>query len=317
MQTFVITKGATRVAEVAARFTLDGMPIKQASIEQEYNSGLITEEEQRKKKLELQQESDFYGSMDGSTKFVSGNVKVGIFITVINLIVGMIFGMVLHKEPFDVALATYTSLTIGDGLLSQLPSLLVSFATGLIVTRSASDGRTTIGSNVKKEFTQSAWIYIIAGGALAALGIIPGFPWYVLIPMGALIFYLGFRLLQIEKKKEKTAEEETEKKKAPAGPSGISPVVPLDALSLELGYALIPLVDEEKGGDLRERVGRIRRELGLDLGLVLPPIKMIDNSILEPNEYCFKIRGVEVGRATVRMNWYVHEHWICYRRNRR
>jgi len=116
--------------------------------------------------------------------------------------------------------------------------------------------------------------------------------------MGALIFYLGFRLLQIEKKKEKTAEEETEKKKAPAGPSGISPVVPLDALSLELGYALIPLVDEEKGGDLRERVGRIRRELGLDLGLVLPPIKMIDNSILEPNEYCFKIRGVEVGRAT-------------------
>jgi flagellar biosynthesis protein FlhA len=305
VQTFVITKGATRVAEVAARFTLDGMPIKQASIEQEYNSGLITEEEQRKKKLELQQESDFYGSMDGSTKFVSGNVKVGIFITVINLIVGMVFGMVLHKEPFDVALATYTSLTIGDGLLSQLPSLLVSFATGLIVTRSASDGQTTIGSNVKKEFTQSAWIYVIAGGALAALGIIPGFPWYILIPMGALIFYLGFRLLQIEKKKEKTAEEETEKKKAPAGPSGISPVVPLDALSLELGYALIPLVDEEKGGDLRERVGRIRRELGLDLGLVLPPIKMIDNSILEPNEYCFKIRGVEVGRATVRMNWYM------------
>jgi len=305
VQTFVITKGATRVAEVAARFTLDGMPIKQASIEQEYNSGLITEEEQRKKKLELQQESDFYGSMDGSTKFVSGNVKVGIFITVINLIVGMIFGMVLHKESFDVALATYTSLTIGDGLLSQLPSLLVSFATGLIVTRSASDGQTTIGSNVKKEFTQSAWIYVIAGGALAALGIIPGFPWYILIPMGALIFYLGFRLLQIEKKKEKTAEEETEKKKAPAGPSGISPVVPLDALSLELGYALIPLVDEEKGGDLRERVGRIRRELGLDLGLVLPPIKMIDNSILEPNEYCFKIRGVEVGRATVRMNWYM------------
>ena len=305
VQTFVITKGATRVAEVAARFTLDGMPIKQASIEQEYNSGTITEEEQRKKKLELQQESNFYGSMDGATKFVSGNVKVGIFITVINLIVGMIFGMVLHKEPFDVALGTYTSLTIGDGLLSQLPSLLVSFATGLIVTRSASDGTTTIGANVKKEFTQSAWIYIIAGGALALLGLLPGFPWYVLIPMGGILFYLGMRLMKIENKKASAIVEESEKKKSPSTPSGISPVVPLDALSLELGYALIPLVDEEKGGDLRERVGRIRRELGLDLGLVLPPIKMIDNSILEPNEYCFKIRGVEVGRASVRMNWYM------------
>lgn len=305
VQTFVITKGATRVAEVAARFTLDGMPIKQASIEQEYNSGTITEEEQRKKKLELQQESNFYGSMDGATKFVSGNVKVGIFVTVINLIVGMIFGMVLHKEPFDVALGTYTSLTIGDGLLSQLPSLLVSFATGLIVTRSASDGTTTIGANVKKEFTQSAWIYIIAGGALALLGLLPGFPWYVLIPMGGILFYLGMRLMKIENKKASAIVEEGEKKKASSGPSGISPVVPLDALSLELGYALIPLVDEEKGGDLRERVGRIRRELGLDLGLVLPPIKMIDNSILEPNEYCFKIRGVEVGRASVRMNWYM------------
>ena len=305
VQTFVITKGATRVAEVAARFTLDGMPIKQASIEQEYNSGTITEEEQRKKKLELQQESNFYGSMDGATKFVSGNVKVGIFVTVINLIVGMIFGMVLHKEPFDVALGTYTSLTIGDGLLSQLPSLLVSFATGLIVTRSASDGTTTIGANVKKEFTQSAWIYIIAGGALALLGLLPGFPWYVLIPMGGILFYLGMRLMKIENKKASAIVEESEKKKSPSTPSGISPVVPLDALSLELGYALIPLVDEEKGGDLRERVGRIRRELGLDLGLVLPPIKMIDNSILEPNEYCFKIRGVEVGRASVRMNWYM------------
>ena len=305
VQTFVITKGATRVAEVAARFTLDGMPIKQASIEQEYNSGTITEEEQRKKKLELQQESNFYGSMDGATKFVSGNVKVGIFITVINLIVGMIFGMVLHHEPFDVALGTYTSLTIGDGLLSQLPSLLISFATGLIVTRSVSDGTTTIGANVKKEFTQSAWIYIIAGGSLALLGLLPGFPWYVLIPMGGILFYLGMRLMKIEKKKASAIVEESEKKKSPSTPSGISPVVPLDALSLELGYALIPLVDEEKGGDLRERVGRIRRELGLDLGLVLPPIKMIDNSILEPNEYCFKIRGVEVGRASVRMNWYM------------
>lgn len=306
VQTFVITKGATRVAEVAARFTLDGMPMKQAGIEAEYNSGAITEEEARKRKMEVQQESDFYGSMDGAAKFVSGNVKVGIFITVINLVVGLIFGMVLRAEDFTTALQTYAVLTIGDGLLSQMPSLLVSFATGLIVTRSASDGKTTLGASFKKEFAQNAWIYYVAGITMAVIGILPGFPWYVLIPMGGALGYLGWRLASIEKLAEqKQLAKEKEKQKTPSSPSGISPVVPLDPLSLELGFAIIPLLDEEKGGDLKERIGRIRRELGLDLGLVVPPIRMIDNIALEPNEYSFKIRGVEVDRGKVRMGWYM------------
>lgn len=197
VQAFVITKGASRVAEVAARFTLDAMPMKQAAVEAEYNSGAITEEEARKRKMDVQREADFYGAMDGASKFVSGNVKVGIFITVVNLVVGLIFGMVLRNEAFGTAIKTYASFTIGDGLLSQLPSLLVSFATGIIVTRSASDQ--TLGLDVRKQFSQSAWIYYVAGGTMALIGIFPGFPWYVLIPLGGALGFLGYKLQSMQK----------------------------------------------------------------------------------------------------------------------
>ena len=306
VQTFVITKGATRVAEVAARFTLDAMPMKQAAIEAEYNSGAISEEEQRKRKMDVQKEADFYGSMDGSTKFISGNVKVGIFITVINLIVGIIFGMVLRGENFSDAIQTYAALTVGDGLLSQLPSLMVSFATGLIVTRSASEE--TLGEDITKQFTQSSWIFIVAGVTMAIIGVLPGFPWYVLVPMGAALFYLGWRLRASEAKSF-AARIEKEKAKAkgakPAGSSEISPIVPLDPLLLELGYALIPLVDKDKGAELTERIGRIRREIAVDLGLAVPKIRIVDNMRIEPNEYCFKIRGATVGQSKIRMNWYM------------
>lgn len=308
VQMFVITKGATRVAEVAARFTLDAMPNKLLAIDAEFNAGTITEEEARRRKQEVQQESDFYGSMDGSTKFVSGNVKVGIFITVVNLVVGLIFGMALRNEPFATAIQTYAKFTIGDGLLSQIPSLLLSVATGLIVTRSASDGKTTLGENVRREFSRSAWIYYVGGITLAVIGIMPGFPWYILIPMGILLCYAGRHLQNAEAAKQAAVESKAkgaEKNSAQRNPAGISPVAPLDPLSLELGFAIIPLLDEEKGGDLKERIGRIRRELGLDLGLVVPPIRMIDNIALEPNEYAFKIKGVESDRGKIRMGWYL------------
>lgn len=307
VQTFVITKGATRVAEVAARFTLDAMPMKQAAVEAEYNSGAISEEEARRRKLEVQHEADFYGSMDGATKFISGNVKVGIFITVINLVVGVIFGMVLRGEAFNVALGTYAKFTIGDGLLSQLPSLLISFATGLIVTRSASDN--TMSADVKKHFSQNAWVYFVSGVTLAIIGILPGFPWYFLIPMGIALVYLGVRLRRIEQKNFAAQLEKEKNKNKPAAHTGeqaeTSPIVPLDPLSLELGFALIPLVDKEKGAELLERVTRIRRETALDLGLVVPRIRIIDNMALEPSEYCFKIKGVPVGQSKIRMGWYM------------
>jgi len=304
VQAIVITKGATRISEVAARFTLDGLPGKQMAIEAEYNSGAITEEEARRRKEEVQREVDFYGQMDGASKFVSGNVKVGIFISVIDLVGGFIIGMVLHGESFQLALGTYSTLTIGDGLVSQLPALLVSTATGIIVTRANAQG--TFGSEVSAQFTQNARIYWVGAAVLGLMAFIPGFPWYVLLPMAVALGVLAWRLTR-----KKMAEGELAKAKAAgAGKKGaaseeLSPVVPLDPISLELGYGLIPLVDRDKGAELLERVTRIRKESALDMGLVVPRIRIIDNMRLEPSEYCFKIKGVEVGRGVIRMGSYL------------
>ena len=303
VQYIVITKGATRVAEVAARFTLDALPGKQMAIEAEYNSGLITEEEATTKKNNLQREADFYGAMDGASKFVSGEIKVGILITVINILGGIIVGMSIHGETWNVALDTYISLTIGDGLVTQLPVLLISTATGIIVTRAISDA--SFGKDIARQFTHQTRPYWIASGFLIVLGILPGFPWYVLFPLGGLIGALGFSL-----SRKALAEEDRLKMEAAAGrettaPVEISPVVPLDPLSLELGYGLIPLVDKDQGAELLDRITRIRREAALDLGLVVPRIRIIDNMRLEPSEYCLKIRGVEVGRGKIKMGHYL------------
>ncbi len=304
VQAMVITKGATRVAEVAARFTLDALPGKQMAIEAEYNSGSITEEEAFKRKSELQKEVDFYGAMDGASKFVSGNVKVGIFITVVNMLGGIVIGMSLNGEPFSSALSTYTALTIGDGLLSQFPALLVSTATGIIVTRSISDG--TFGSDISGQFSRNARIYWVASAVLLAFALLPGFPWYVLIPLAFVMAFLAYRLGKKELSAAEAAKQQAvQAKKTAETPSEMSPVVPLDPLSLELGYGLIPLVDRDKGAELLERVTRIRRESALDLGLVVPRIRIIDNMRLEPSEYCFKIKGVEVGRGKIRLGYFL------------
>jgi flagellar biosynthesis protein FlhA len=304
VQAIVITKGATRIAEVAARFTLDGLPGKQMSIDAEYNSGSITEEQAIRRKGEVQREVDFYGQMDGASKFISGNVKVGIFISIIDLVGGFIVGMVLHKESFTVAISTYSSLTIGDGLLSQLPAFLVSTATGIIVTRANSEG--TFGSDVTKQFSQNSRIYLIAAAVLALLSFLPGFPWYVLLPMAALLAFVGVRLARnraADADKARLAEAGAARKAET--PAELSPVVPLDPMSLELGYGLIPLVDKDKGADLLERITRIRKESALDMGLVVPRIRIIDNMRLEPSEYCFKIKGVQVGRGVIRLGYYL------------
>jgi flagellar biosynthesis protein FlhA len=304
VQVIVITKGATRVAEVAARFTLDALPGKQMAIEAEMNSGSITEEEASRRKMELEQEVDFYGAMDGAAKFVQGNVRAGILITVLNIIGGMIVGMTLRGETLDVALNTYISLTIGDGLVTQFPALLVSTATGLIVTRAISDG--SFGQDFTKQFGRQARVYWIAAVFLVMLSFLPGFPWYVLLPMAALSAFLAYRLSQRDVVSEREATEAEAATKAAEAPTEMSPVAPLDPISLELGYALIPLVDKDQGAELLDRVTRIRRETALDLGLVVPRIRIIDNMRLEPSEYSFKIRGVEVGRGSIRMG-----HYLC------
>ncbi|GHV83877.1 flagellar biosynthesis protein FlhA [Spirochaetia bacterium] len=307
VQVVVITKGSTRIAEVAARFTLDKMPAKQMAVESEFNSGAITEEEMKKRKDEIEQESGFYGAMDGASKFIAGNVKIGIFITVVNIIGGIIIGAALHGEPISQAVGTYIAFSIGDGLLSQFPALLISTATGIIVTRSVSTG--TFAEDITTEFTRQPRIYWIGAAVLLIFALIPGFPWYVLVPLSLLLGFLAFRLGRDQKVKSGTdaggeaAAESAKRAKEESAEN--APIAPLDHLSMELGFGLVPLVDKDKGAELLERVQRLRRELALELGLVIPKIRIIDNMALDQSEYCLKIMGVTVGRGRIRMGYFL------------
>lgn len=309
IQVIVITKGAGRVSEVAARFTLDSMSTKQFDIDNQLSSGYITEEEARRMKEELRRDIDFYSNMDGSSKFVSGNVKAGIFITAVNLIGGFIVGMVQNGMSFSDAMEVYSKLTIGDGLLSQLPSLMLSFATGILVTGDKADESLT--DKIKREFTIDGAIYEIVGVALAVMGVaLRNRTQFLLIPVGALFFYVGFRLSRAKRSAELQKAAEDAAAKASGGAGGASnpesdSVAPLDPLQLQLGYALIPLVDKDKGAELLERITRIRRECALDLGLPVPRIRIIDNMNLDPDEYSFQIRGIEAGSSKIRLGYYM------------
>ena len=307
VQVVVITKGAGRVSEVAARFTLDSMQVKQLDIDTQLSNGYITEEEARIQKEELRRDIDFYSNMDGSSKFVSGNVKAGIFITVVNLVGGFIVGMIVNKMDFNSALSIYSNLTIGDGLMSQLPSLMLSFATGILVTGDKADESLT--DKIKREFSVDGTIYEIVGVALALMGIaLRNHTQFLLVPIGALFIYIGYKLKkgQAVRAAKKLADEAAAKSgaKGSSSPEADS-VAPLDPLSLEIGFALVPLVDKSKGAELLERVTRIRRECALDLGLSVPRIRIMDNMNLDPNEYSFKIRGIEAGRAKTRLGYYM------------
>lgn len=309
VQVLVITKGADRVSEVTARFTLDAMNNKMFTIQNQINNGSITEEEGELKINQLRQEIDFYSAMDGSSKFVSGNVKAGIFITVVNLIGGIVTGTMAGASITD-ALDSYAKLTIGDGLMSQLPSLLLSFSTGLLITGS-NDGD-LLSDQLKEQFSANGTIYVIVGATLVALGLaFHNGATATLVPIGILFIFVGSRLSHLKTKEEeqKTMEAEKAKNSPQKGngePEEISPVVKLDELSLEIGYALIPLVDDEKGAELMSRVKRIRREAALDLGLVIPPIHIMDQMELSPEEYSFKIRGIEAGRGRLKLG-----HFMC------
>ena len=307
VQVVVITKGAGRVSEVAARFTLDSMQVKQLDIDTQLSNGYITEEEARIQKEELRRDIDFYSNMDGSSKFVSGNVKAGIFITVVNLVGGFIVGMIVNKMDFQSALSIYSNLTIGDGLMSQVPSLMLSFATGILVTGDKADESLT--DKIKREFSVDGTIYEIVGVALALMGIaLRNHTQFLLVPIGALFIYIGYKLKkgQAATAAKKLADEAAAKSgaKGSSSPEADS-VAPLDPLSLEIGFALVPLVDKSKGAELLERVTRIRRECALDLGLSVPRIRIMDNMNLDPNEYSFKIRGIEAGRAKTRLGYYM------------
>ncbi|MCQ2596267.1 MAG: flagellar biosynthesis protein FlhA [Treponema sp.] len=309
VQVLVITKGATRISEVSARFTLDSMQPKLFDVDNRLNSGAISDEEAQELKAQIRREIDFYSTMDGASKFVSGNVKAGIVITVVNLLGGFIIGMVMKGMDFSKALSSYSSLTIGDGLLSQLPSMMISFATGLLVTGTKSDDNLT--QQIINDFSRDGRIYEILGVVLIVLGIALGLHTPSLLIMlvlsGAAFIYVGFRMtknnVQKEEKKKAAAQKEAAGNQPATAQRQEYPL--LDPLSIELGFALIPLVDKEKGAELTGRIANIRMEAANDMGLIVPNIHIQDNMTLDPNEYVFKIRGIEAGRATIKLGYYM------------
>jgi flagellar biosynthesis protein FlhA len=300
VQFIVIMKGATRTAEVAARFTLDAMPGKQMSIDSDLNNGIITEEEAIVRRNEIRKEADFYGAMDGASKFVQGDVKVGIIITLINIIGGFIIGMVMRGETFEGALKTYTLLTIGDGLVSQIPSLLITTATGIIVTRAVSDEN--LGRDLATQMGSQPKALFITAGAIGASVLIPGFPKISVIIIAIGLAALGYILQQSqEEEREKEKIEEKEAALKEHKPESVLPLMQVDPLEVEIGYSLIPLVDPEQGGTLLDRITNIRRRCALDLGLIVPPIRIRDNMELDPNSYSILIKGVEIGSSSLQV----------------
>ena len=308
VQVLVVTKGAGRVSEVQARFSLDSMSQKFFDVDNRLNSGMIDDEEAKRLKDAIRKEIDFYSNMDGSSKFVSGNVKAGIFITVVNLIGGFIVGMRFNGMNFSDALKTYSILTIGDGLMSQLPSIIISFATGLLVTGTKSDE--DLGSQIREDFTRDGYTYIIVGVILIVTGIaLRAGTQFLLVPIGGVFIFIGYRLSRKQNKEKEKIRQAEEQQKATNQSGASDPekdkIALIDNLSLELGYALIPLVSKEKGAELLERITRIRNEAKLDMGFLIPKIHIQDNMTLDPNDYSFKIKGIEAGHANIRLGYYM------------
>jgi flagellar biosynthesis protein FlhA len=301
VQFIEITKGATRVSEVAARFSLDKMPNLFMAIDVEVNNGAITEEQAIEKRRQLSEESQFYGNMDGASKFIQGDVILGIIITLINVIGGLIVGIVIHGEPFSEALTNYISLTIGDGLVGQIPSLLISFSTGLLVTRS-SGNESSIGDTLWQQISRYDRVYMIAGIVLLVMSVLPGFPHFILIVMGALLIFFSNQLRSGEKKKQANiamAEQESAAKKELGGTENYDSLLKVDELTLHIGYELIPLVNESDNSIISS-IRTMRKHFAVEIGIIMPDIHIQDNIELEPNQYSFKLRGQEIGGGSIR-----------------
>ncbi|GMU33523.1 MAG: flagellar biosynthesis protein FlhA [Planctomycetia bacterium] len=292
IQFVVITKGATRIAEVAARFTLDAMPGKQMAIDADLSAGLINEDEARRRRENITREADFYGAMDGASKFVRGDTIAGIIITLINILGGLYVGIVEKDLPITQCLEVFTKLTIGDGLSAQIPAFLVSIAAGMIVTRSTA--RTNMGEELISQVTSRPVAMMLSGGFLLVLMFTP-LPTTPLMLMAGGVGGLGYLLLGQTKRKETEAVHAKAAK--PKEPEKIETCLTVDALELEVGYGLIRLVDKKQGGDLLDRVTNIRRQIASDMGLIVPPIRIRDNVQLEPNQYSVKLRGASIARG--------------------
>jgi len=292
IQFVVITKGATRISEVAARFTLDAMPGKQMAIDADLNAGLITDSEARDRRSKIAREADFYGAMDGASKFVRGDAIAGILITGINVIGGFIMGIVMQDMTVQESLKTYTLLSVGDGLVTQIPALIVSTASGIIVTRAAADSN--MGSDLARQLAVQPRAMMVAAGVVLIFGVVPGMP---TVPFMALGTILGTVAFFIEKTNKKEAEEKQraklEEENQPQE-ERTEDLLKVDTLEVEIGYGLIPIVDSKQGGDLLDRITVIRKQLAVEMGVIVPPIRIRDNVQLQPNEYAVKIKGLRV-----------------------
>jgi flagellar biosynthesis protein FlhA len=288
----VITKGATRIAEVGARFTLDAMPGKQMSIDADLSAGLITDQEAKKRREEIAREADFYGAMDGASKFVRGDVIAGLLITCINIIGGLVIGTVQNGMELAEAAKLYTLLTIGDGLVSQIPALLISTAAGIIVSRTASKG------NLSKEITSQLLgdpkTLMLGACFVLFLGIMPGMPFIPFALMGGLFIFLAYKRHETEEE-EKQAEAQQQQELPEGEKDSVEDYLLMDTLELEIGYSLISMVEEQQGGDLLDRITSLRKQLASELGIIIPSVRIRDNVQLDANRYIIKMRGIEQG----------------------
>lgn len=313
VQMLVVTKGAERVAEVTARFTLDAMPGKQMAIDADLNSGIINEDEAKLRRSKIQRESDFFGAMDGASKFVKGDATFSIVAAIVNLLGGAVVGLVFDGMEFTSVLSTYTISTVGDGLCSQIPALLISTAMGMIVTRSASEESLNI--DIKNQFTAQPLVLIIAGIVMLVMMLIPGFPKIQLIVLGAMLLALGVVLMrnqtQLAADTDAAAIEMAENREALSEMEyykdidNVYKLLNVEPIEMEFGYSLIPLADESAGGTLIERVVIFRKQFAMDMGMVFPSVRMTDNQHINPNQYVIKIKGEVVAQAEILMDHFL------------
>ncbi|AHM56643.1 flagellar biosynthesis protein FlhA [Peptoclostridium acidaminophilum DSM 3953] len=306
VQFMVITKGAERVSEVGARFTLDAMPGKQMAIDADLNSGLIDEVQARERRKKIQDEANFYGAMDGASKFVKGDAIASIIIAAVNLSAGFVVGMLVEKLPFAESIAKYAMLSVGDGLLSQIPALLISTATGIVVTRAASDS--DLGQDVMDQMIRHPKAMFIISGVLFALAFtkLPFLPYFIL---SVTFLFIGLGLRKQEQKDMQRPEKELSAEESEVEdirrPENVLPLLQVDPIELEFGYGIIPLADKSQGGDLFDRLVMIRRQCALEQGIIVPMIRLRDNIQLEANEYLVKIKGVEAARGEILFDHYL------------
>lgn len=299
----VITKGSERVAEVAARFTLDAMPGKQMAIDADLNTGLISESEAKERRKRVQREADFYGSMDGASKFVKNDAIAGIIITIINIAGGLIIGVVMRGEPIGEALSNYTILTIGDGLVSQIPALMLSVATSFIVTRAGADSELS-NDFIRQLFYNPKVLYI---AAVISLVMAPFFTPIPFVILSVALFFIATKLKQLQKEAVKDEEVQIQESEVDEirKPENVVSLLQVDPIELEFGYGIIPLADSNQGGDLLDRVVLIRRQLALELGMIVPVIRLRDNIQIGPNQYIIKIKGTEVASGELVFDYFL------------